>query len=353
MISRTCQLDALSGAPPAGDRIDLQEKVAFLSRAESYPEGTSAVEGVETHMSFVFLTDHHAYKLKKPVRYEFLDFSTLAARRADCLEELRLNRRLARDVYLDVVALTLAPGGSLQLAGEGEAVEWLVKMRRLPRELMLDHAMREQRVSRDEVRRFMRVLDDFYWAAQPVAMDPGIYRQRFERDIRANRRELLDPGYQLSPALIEAVTGGQLVILEREAASLERRATAGRIVEGHGDLRPEHVFLGPEPVFIDCLEFNRDWRLLDPVDEIAYLALECECTGSPWVGDAALEIYREHTGDDPPDALVRFYKSCRATLRAKLSAWHLKDHLDPADRTKWTARAQRYLELAARYASPS
>jgi aminoglycoside phosphotransferase family enzyme len=103
-------------------------------------------------------------------------------------------------------------------------------------------------------------------------------------------------------------------------------------------------------VFIDCLEFNRDWRLLDPVDEIAYLALECECAGAPWIGDAALEIYREHTGDDPPAALVRFYKSCRASLRAKLSAWHLKDHVDPADRTKWIARAQRYLELAARYA---
>jgi aminoglycoside phosphotransferase family enzyme len=333
--------------------VELQAKVAFLSRAESYPEGTSGVEVVETHMSFVFLTDRHAYKLKKPVRYEFLDFSTLAARRADCLEELRLNRRLARDVYLDVVPLTCSPAGSLRLGGVGDTVEFLVKMRRLRREQMLDHAIGAQRVSREEVQRFMRVLDDFYRATAPVAMDSGVYRQRFERDIRANRRELLDPGYQLSPALVEAVTAGQLAILEREAASLEQRAAAGRIVEGHGDLRPEHIFLGAEPVFIDCLEFNRDWRLLDPADEIAYLALECEYAGAPWIGEAALEAYREDTGDDPPSALVRFYKSCRATLRAKLSAWHLKDHVDPADRTKWIARAQRYLELAARYASTS
>jgi len=353
MISRTYGAGAVSASTLEDRPVELRAKVAFLSRAESYPEGTSAVEVVETHMSFVFLTDRHAYKLKKPVRYAFLDFSTLAARRADCLEELRLNRRLAHDVYLDVVALTLAPGGSLQLAGAGEAVEWLVKMRRLPRELMLDHAMREQRVSRDEVRRFMRVLDDFYWAAQPVAMDSGVYRQRFERDIRANRRELLAADYELAQTLIESIAACQLATLERQAASFDRRVAAGKIVEGHGDLRPEHVFLGPEPVFIDCLEFNRDWRLLDPVDEIAYLALECECAGAPWIGEAALEIYREHTRDDAPAALVRFYKSCRATLRAKLSAWHLKDHPDPADRTKWIARAQRYLELARRYASPS
>jgi aminoglycoside phosphotransferase family enzyme len=184
-------------------------------------------------------------------------------------------------------------------------------------------------------------------------MDSGVYRQRFERDIRANRRELLAADYELAQTLIESIAACQLATLERQAASFDRRVAAGKIVEGHGDLRPEHVFLGPEPVFIDCLEFNRDWRLLDPVDEIAYLALECECAGAPWIGEAALEIYREHTRDDAPAALVRFYKSCRATLRAKLSAWHLKDHPDPADRTKWIARAQRYLELARRYASPS
>ena len=353
MISRTYHRDAASEPPLPGRAIELPEKVAFLSRAESYPERPSTLEVVQTHNSFVFLTDRHAYKLKKPVRYEFLDFSTLEARRLDCLEEVRLNRRLAHDVYLDVVALTLAPGGGLQLGGDGEAVEWLVKMRRLPRELMLDHAMRERRVSRDEVRRFMRVLDDFYRAARPVEMGPDVYRRRFERDIRANRRELLAADYGLAPALIESITASQLATLERQAPWFDQRVAAGRIVEGHGDLRPEHIFLGAEPVFIDCLEFNRDWRVLDPVDEIAYLALECECAGAPWIGEAALEIYREHAGDDPPPALVRFYKSYRAALRAKLSAWHLKDHPDPADRTKWIARAQRYLDLAARYTLPS
>ena len=105
-------------------------------------------------------------------------------------------------------------------------------------------------------------------------------------------------------------------------------------------------------MFIDCLEFNRDWRLLDPVEEIAYLALECEHAGANWIGEAALETYSERTGDAPAAALLRFYKSVRASLRAKLSVWHLRDHLDSAAQAKWKQRARRYLELASRYAAP-
>lgn len=350
MIPRTCQTQASDGSRLENHGVALEAKVAYLIRPESYPERTAAVDVVQTHMSFVFLTDRHAYKLKKPVRYEFLDFSTLAARRADCLEEMRLNRRLAADVYLDVVALTQAAGGQLQLAGNGKAVEWLIKMRRLPQERMLDRAISDGRVSRDDVRRFMLVLADFYRRAAPVAMDPADYRQRFERDIRANQRELSVPDYGLSHALLEAITARLLDTLERQAASFDRRAADRKIVEGHGDLRPEHVFLSFEPVFIDCLEFNRDWRLLDPVDEIAYLSLECEHAGAQWIGEVALEIYRERTGDTPPAQLVRFYKSVRASLRAKLSVWHLRDHLEPAAREKWIGRARDYLELAERYA---
>jgi len=339
--------------PRSADGTALEAKVAHLSLPDSYPEQPAAVAVIQTHMSFVFLTDHHAYKLKKPVRYEFLDFSTLEARHTDCLEEMRLNRRLARDIYLDVVMLTRAPGGQLRLAGDGEAVEWLVKMRRLPRELMLDCAINDQRVSKDDVRRFMLVLSHFYRRSEPVAMDPARYRQRLEHDVRANQRELSIADYGLSRALIEAITARQLDTLGRQPALFEQRASENRIVEGHGDLRPEHVFLGREPVFIDCLEFNRDWRLLDPVEEIAYLSLECERAGAAWIGDVALEIYSERTGDAPAAPLVWFYKSIRASLRAKLSIWHLRDHLDPPAREKWVGRARRYLELAERYASTS
>jgi aminoglycoside phosphotransferase family enzyme len=333
--------------------LNLRDKVAHLSRPESYPQKTAAVEVVQTHMSCVFLTDRHAWKLKKPVRHDFLDFSTLEARRADCEEELRLNRRLARDVYLEIVPLTVTPEGALRVGGDGEVVEWLVKMRRLPAQMMLDHALRHGNVARLDVRRLALALADFYRRAEPVALDAAQYRQRLERDIRANHLGLSAPEYSMPRDLVQSITARQLAVLEQEASLLDRRVTQGKIIEGHGDLRPEHVCLGPEPLFIDCLEFNREWRLLDPADELAYLSMECEYAGAPWIGGVVFETYREATGDDPPAALVRFYKAYRAAVRAKLSAWHLKDHPDPADQGKWIARAQRYLELADRYAAPA
>lgn len=176
-----------------------------MSRSESYPEKPAAVEVVQTHMSCVFLTGDHAWKLKKPVRHDFLDFSTLEARRADCEEELRLNRRLARDVYLGVVPLADTPQGALRLGGDGPVVEWLVKMRRLPAQWMLDHAIRRGSVTRKNVRRFILVLADFYRRAAPVALDAGQCRQRLERDICANHEGLSPPEYSMPAALVQSI----------------------------------------------------------------------------------------------------------------------------------------------------
>ena len=125
----------------------IEEKVAFLRRPASYPQGARQVETIQTHMSWVFLTDKHAWKLKKPVRNEYLDFSTPEARRLDCSREVRFSRRLARDVYLGIVPLTFNKNGNLQLGGRGRRVDSLVLMRRLPANRMLDHLIRSRAVS--------------------------------------------------------------------------------------------------------------------------------------------------------------------------------------------------------------
>jgi aminoglycoside phosphotransferase family enzyme len=124
-----------------------------------------------------------------------------------------------------------------------------------------------------------------------------------------------------------------------------------RIVEGHGDLRPEHVCLAAEPVFIDCLEFNRDLRIVDPADELAFLAMECEALGAGDIGKFVFDTYESITGDAVQNALIRFYQAQRALLRAKLAAWHLEDGVTNSARTKWLGRAQEYLRLAETYCS--
>ena len=330
--------------------VSLQAKIAHLRLAASYPDHHAAVEVIETHMSFVFLTALYAYKMKKPVRYDFLDFSTLEARHADCLEELRLNRRLASSVYLDVVALCATPGGALALESAGTPVEWLVKMRRLPRHLMLDHALRNGSVSREDVRRFMRVLVDFYRNSPPAPLSPEEYRARLARDLAARARELTDPAYGLSAPAVERIAERTASFLRAHGALLDERQRNGHVVEGHGDLRPEHVCLAPEPLFIDCLEFNRELRTLDAADEVAYLALECAYAGAPDAGVAVLETYRDLSGDGVPDVLMHFYQAHRALLRAQITAWHLRDPLSDEARARWIAKARRYLALGVRHA---
>jgi aminoglycoside phosphotransferase family enzyme len=307
------------------------------------------VEAVETHMSWVFLTETHAYKLKKPVRYAYLDFSTVEARRLDCEEEVRLNRRLAADVYLGVIPLVLGAEGRLSLGGAGEVVDWLVRMRRLPAERMLDHVLRSGAVTRSEIDHLARRLANFYAAAAAEPIAPAAYRQCLSERIEDNLHELCSPEFGLPRDLPERLARFQLGFLQDHAELFDRRVSQGRIVEGHGDLRPEHVCLLAEPVVIDCLEFNRAFRILDPADELGYLALECERQDAPHVGRWLLESYGEASGDVPPAVLLHFYQSCRAILRAKLALWHLRDDgRHPPGR--WIATARDYLDWAQRHA---
>jgi aminoglycoside phosphotransferase family enzyme len=325
----------------------LDEKIAYLRLASSYPDGSARVELVETHMSCVFLTERHAYKLKKPIHNGIIDLSTLAARHGNCLEEVRLNRRLAREIYLGVVPLALDRAGKLALDGAGAAVDWLVKMQRLPRDRMLDALVAHGSVRREDVERFMRVLARFYAGTAPAALEPTTYCARFVDAIETRRAQLLEADCGLDADLVDDTARRALRFARDNAEALRERVRCGRVLEGHGDLRPEHVCLLDDPVFIDCLEFDRDLRIVDTADEIGYLALECVHLGDRNTAQAILDAYVGQTGDDPPHVLVRFYQACRALLRARLSAWHLRDMLPAPARQRWLARAADYLALAA------
>lgn len=334
---------AAAPAPAVG----LADKVAFLRRPESYPSAPRAVEPVETHMSWVFLTDDRAYKLKKPACYDFLDFSTVELRRLNCRREVRLNRRLAPEVYLGVVALTADRAGRLALGGPRAGrtvVDWLVEMRRLPAARMLDRRIAGGTVGAEEIDRLGRLLARFYRDQPPVRMTAAAYRRRFRAEIEESRRQLEIPADTVPREQVVAVAEGLLGFFDRHGRLLDERVAARRIVEAHGDLRPEHVCLGDPPVIIDCLEFERAFRLLDPADELAYLALECERLGAPGIGDRLFARYAEVTGDRPDPALLTFYTAFRAYLRGKIAYLHIREPGDPAP---WIAKTCRYLELAA------
>jgi len=334
-----------AASAPAGADPGLAAKVAFLLQPQSYPEPTAAVMPIETHMSWVFLTDRFAYKLKKPVRRSYLDFSTEALRERNCSEEVRLNRRLSDDVYVGTMPLTLDAGGGFRVGGSGHVVDWLVKMRRLPAERMLDRLIRERAYSVDDVRRVVAKLSRFYRGALPLALTPAAYRSRIAAGIDENLRELAASRYALPVKLVQHVCAGQRRWLDSQAALLDARVKGGRVIEANGDLRPEHICLEPEPQIIDCLEFSADFRMLDAADELAFLALECERLGAPELRQPIFATYAEVTGDAPPDALLHFYQSCRACSRARIAIWHLDD-AEVREPRKWSGQAVNYLRLA-------
>ncbi len=325
---------------------DIREEVAFLSRPHTYPEGTTRVEVKETHMSWVFLTDTHAWKLKKPVRYDYLDFSTPSARRRNCEEEVRLNRRLAPDVYLGVVPLTIDSRRKLMLGGQGQPVDWLVHMRRLPSDRMLDQAIADHTWTDEDVHKVGVLLARFYKDSSPVSMSAPEYRRGLSTELRNTQNELTRSEYALPGDLANSVIALELRYLERHAKLFDERVRTGKIIEAHGDLRPEHICLEPEPVIIDCLEFNRSLRILDPASELIFLALECERLGAPRVGELLLKTYGIETGDWLPPELTAFYRSYHACVRARIAIWHLRDH-DPDSVQKWTSKAIQYLQLAS------
>jgi aminoglycoside phosphotransferase family enzyme len=321
--------------------------VAFLSSPDAYEDRPEMVEVRETHMSWVFLTGEFVYKLKKPIRTSYLDFSTLAARERNCREEVRLNRRLAADVYLGIVAIARDASGALTLDGEGETVDWLVKMRRLPEDRMLDTAIGSGSVTADAIDDVATVLAGFFTTAEPAGISVAAYLARLEHQLHLDRAILCDRRFDLPRGLAERVLDRLMNAVTSGDGQIEGALQADRLVEGHGDLRPEHVCLLDPPVIIDCLEFNRDLRLVDPFDDIAYLALECRFIGAPWIGERLLARISDGLGVRPSEALIAFYTSFRACLRARLSLAHL---LDPVPRTpeKWLPQAIAYLEIADR-----
>jgi len=330
-------------SPPRAAEPTLGDKVGFLRRPESYPFTVREVTARETHMSWVFLAGDRVYKLKKPVRFSYLDFSTLARREAACRAELRLNRRLAADVYLDVVPITLSPSG-MAIGGAGDVVDWVVTMRRLAEDNTLEAAILAGRVTRQDADRVAEALIAFYRRVRRIAVAPRRRHAAWQKSAAENRRLLLDPRLGMPPGPVHAIDR-----VERRFLAEQGRLLAGRsrrIVDAHGDLRPEHIWLDEPIAIIDCLEFNPSLRALDPLDELAFLDLECERLGAHAVGERIRRRVTDALGDVAPAPLFLFYRCHRAMLRARLAIVHL---LEPEPRTpeKWPRLARAYLDLAA------
>ena len=325
--------------------------VQFLSRRQSYPHPVGRIERRETHVSHVFLAGAFAYKLKKPVKFPFLDASTLALRKKFCRLELSLNRRLAPTIYLGIVPVVEMRKG-LQLGGQGRVIEWLVKMRRLPEERMLDRLVARRAVSRREMARIADRLMPFF---QRAARSPAIDRFGMPAQVRelvlGNLRECQPfVGRLLSEAdraFIEAAYRQSLALHE---PLLARRVRERRVIDGHGDLRCENICM-TDPVHIfDCVEFEPAFRCGDVANDFSFLLMDLEFRGRRDLADALIDAYRRRLLDPASDLVLPFYKCHRSLVRGKVRGLAWGQHPRTAAGRRVHRLAQRHFKLARAYA---
>lgn len=336
--------------PSTANAAGTAEVLHYLSDPSSYAEDTETVEVIETHISWVFLTDHFAYKLKKPVRFTFLDFSTLKARELACAEEIRLNRRLSNRVYHSLLPITVDATGKLELDGDGSPVDFVVKMRRLARRFALDELIRQNKANFSQVNELVDHLVNFYIQLPPKIVQPVHYYQNLYAHCQENRTDLLDTAGKRNWPAIRRIHSLQLRFLWLAKERFLNRVRDGRIVDGHGDLRAEHIFLESPPVVIDCLEFSEELRQVDVVDDLSCLAMDCNRLGSREIGNKLMSDYEKQSGDRPSDNTINFFKSYRACVRTKVAALYLQQ-ANISSPKHHLRELHQYLEWADHHAS--
>ena len=331
------------------DHAGIEQQVhAFLSTPGAYADPTDRVEFRETHISRVYLTERFAYKVKKPVRFDFLDFSTPELRRQACEDELRLNRRLAPEVYRSVTPIRRENNGELKLGGRrGDVVDWVVVMRRLQDKHRLDQRLRRGEIRPAEVEAIADRIAHFHAGQAPVMIRSSQYIDRVRNHVVDNERALLEQGPPRWRSMIQRIHSAQRRFIRVFADDLSDRVCDGCIVDGHGDLRPEHVYLDDPPLIIDCVEFSAELRCNDVLDDLAFLLMECERLEADRLSQRIWSRYRETTGESADDRLVAFYKCYRACVRAKVAALRAAQTSSGGANREPGADC---LQLAARYA---
>ncbi len=313
-----------------------------LRDSRNYPEPPGAVEEIETHFALVYLTDHHAYKVKKPILWHDMDFRTLAARRFHCEEEIRLNRQFAPAVYVGVQTIASDSAGGLIWNISDAVEEHVVVMRRLPAARMLDTLLMQRSLRAAEFHALTQMIFRFHQRYAVLEMPDVDYLGHLRRYINLHHEILARPRYRLPMDLLRALQEHQLLTLEHHATAIRQRAQRGYIRECHGDLRPEHICLLDTPCAIDCLEFSRSLRTMDVLEEWALLCMECIRLGHVQFASA---LASAALGEDAVSNEVwAFYLSKRALAKAKLFIWHLDDP-DYADSRRWPELAESCLEL--------
>ena len=331
---------------------DQKQIVEALLTPEAYPQPPGKIDLIQTHISFVFLTEKYVYKVKKAVNFGFLDFSTLEKRRIYCKKELDLNRRLCPSIYLEVLPITRL--NTIRVNGQGEILEYTLKMKRLPQERIMTLLLKEDKVDKKTVDDIAKIVANFHAKAQatPEISQFGSLRiiktnwdENFAQTIKYNNQSITENQFQLIEDKVNS-------FLEQNAPLLESRIATGRIRDCHGDLHSGNIFATDEICIFDAIEFNDRFRYSDVAADVAFLAMDLDFQQKSALAEHFITKYVEYSKDTQLLTLLLFYKCYRAYVRGKVISFRLDDkNISAQDKQFATAEAQAYFKQAAEYAT--
>ncbi|MDY6835678.1 MAG: hypothetical protein SVY53_12840 [Chloroflexota bacterium] len=331
--------------------IDTAKLVEMLCNPEIYPDNPVKTDFVQTQMSLIFLTGSYVYKVKKPVDLGFLDYSTLEKRREFCFQELRLNQRLCPGAYLDVVPIVMN-GEHIAIGGQGEIVEYAVKMCQLPRDRTMDVLIRAGQVTESMVEHAAQKVAEFHRNAETneeISSYGGLDTINTNTGENFSQTEKYI-GLSITAEQHKRIKAYTESFIARNTELFDKRRSEGRIRDCHGDLHAAHVCFADEICIFDCIEFNDRFRYGDVASEVAFLSMDLDRYQRPDLSQVFYSAYVEASGDKELLQLLSFYKCYRACVRGKVESFKLDDPLiaqEEKDNIVFVAR--RYFELAESY----
>ena len=325
-------------------------KKALLNPA-IYSDHPGEIRLAETHISLVFLTGNYAYKVKKPVNFGFLDFTSIEKRKYYCEQEVALNRRLAPTLYLGVVRIT-EEDNKIALDGKGGVVEYAVKMKQIPEEFLMNRLLEKKEVTFRMMEAISEKLVRFYFSAETSDRIKNFARpERVKQDTDENfeqAEKYID--VTIPSDVYQAVKEKTDQFYRTEEKVFYQRIKEDRIRDCHGDLRLEHIFWGEEISIIDCIEFNERFRYTDVAADIGFLAMDLDYHSRDDLSDHLIQAYIGESGDHELMELLNFYKCYRAYVRGKVESFRLDDpNIPQEEKEEALKRARRYFDLAHRY----
>lgn len=316
------------------------------------PDKSDSISVVQTHISIVLITDNYVYKIKKPVDFGFLDFTTLEKRKFYCHQEVVLNRRFSKDMYLDVLPVLFDGSGYRIGKGNGEVVDYAVKMRRIPDDLLMKSFFEKGKLSKKHLKAIAESIATFHLEAQRSPEidrfgDPKIFKFTTDENFDQTEKYISTIISRNDFDIIRDWTNNFFIQEER---MFYRRISSGKVRDCHGDLHMEHIFLSDPVSMFDCIEFSERLRYMDVLNDIGFLVMDLEYKGAKDHADVLWKEYGLITGDYEMSKLLNFYKVYRAYVRGKVISFQIDDeNISPEKKQESAETAKRYFQLARNY----